>query len=222
MGEPVPSGASFPLSAETSALRLPITVRHELAELQVRLLLDTGANATTLGSSALEALGLEPTLDAPRHRFMTPAGPMLMRPVRLDVLEVGDIRFRDVAVFLCHHCGTGADGILGANILDRVSITIDRRAGVLRLEPYDTATSTADVDPFVTHELVARPEGRMIVSKNTADIGMADLILRLTCSEDSVQLAIGALEAGAVVETRVPDDLPCREFGISIIDGTWS
>ena len=99
---------------------------------QARLLLDTGADRTTIAPRILRALGLAPRSSTTLRGV---AGQAMVGVYEIASLEVGAVRVSRLTV-LGHDTGEAAiDGLLGRDFLDHFKVTIDNAAGRVTLSP---------------------------------------------------------------------------------------
>jgi hypothetical protein len=101
----------------------------------VQLLLDTGADRTTISPAALIGLGVT-YRDAPRIEIRGVTGSTSAYLVSLESLEVGGARVGPLRVS-AHDAqiGPGAQGLLGRDFLNHFRVTIDNARGVVLLAP---------------------------------------------------------------------------------------
>jgi len=102
------------------------------------LLLDTGSQHTILTPEAAKRAGLIASTDTPTRAMYVTGGQRVDVPfVRLKVIEIGGAALDDVEVGIYPVApqSPAIDGFLGANILDRFTVTVDSARKQLRLEP---------------------------------------------------------------------------------------
>lgn len=102
------------------------------------LLLDTGSQYTILTPDAAKRVGLVVSSDTPLKRLYVVGGQRVEVPfLRLRVIEIGGAALEnvEVGVYPVAPQAPAIDGFLGANILDRFSVSVDSAAKQLRLEP---------------------------------------------------------------------------------------
>ncbi len=135
-GAPVPAapntlrGARIPFVPGS-----PILVTMKVNGLRtIRLMLDTGADATLIHPSALAAAGVDPSVGRP-YRLQGVTGVGDGRQVMLESLEVGDARVAPMAVIAYYIQLREGDGLLGRDFLDRFRVTVDGDARVVTLTP---------------------------------------------------------------------------------------
>jgi predicted aspartyl protease len=98
------------------------------------LLLDTGASVTVVNPRVLAALGVS-MRGAQRASLQGVTGKTEVLTVRVDSIEVGGASVGPLHV-VSHDTGIAeGDGLLGRDFLDRFTVSIDNRAGVLTLTP---------------------------------------------------------------------------------------
>jgi predicted aspartyl protease len=98
------------------------------------LLLDTGASVTVVNPRVLAALGVS-MRGAHRASLQGVTGKAEVLTVRVESIEVGGATVGPLHV-VSHDTGIGeGDGLLGRDFLDRFTVSIDNRAGLLTLTP---------------------------------------------------------------------------------------
>jgi hypothetical protein len=115
----------------------PIVVSARLNGVAVALLLDTGADRTMLSPAAVERAGygrmIVPQGDGIRILGVT--GSSIAQVVTVPLLDVAGTRLGPLSL-LVHDIGLGvADGLLGRDVLDAFTVTIDTAAGRATLTP---------------------------------------------------------------------------------------
>jgi hypothetical protein len=113
----------------------PILVTMKVNGLRtIRLMLDTGADATLIHPTALAAAGVDPSVGRP-YRLEGVTGVGDGRQVMLESLEVGDARVAPMAVIAYSIQLREGDGLLGRDFLDRFRVTVDGDARIVTLTP---------------------------------------------------------------------------------------
>lgn len=97
------------------------------------LMLDTGAQVTVINPQALAALGVS-MRNAQRSTLHGVTGSADTMTVSLDSIDVGGAQAGPLQV-VSHDSGSGGDGLLGRDFLDRFTVNIDNAAGVVTLTP---------------------------------------------------------------------------------------
>lgn len=115
----------------------PIVVNAHLNGVPVLLLLDTGADRTLLSPAAVERAGYGPTVvsGATSVRILGVTGSAMASVVTVPLLDVAGARLGPLSL-LVHDAGLGGlDGLLGRDVLDAFTVTIDTAAGRATLTP---------------------------------------------------------------------------------------
>jgi predicted aspartyl protease len=131
---PQSSAASPGLSRIPFTPGRPIMVKARINDSGVAdLMLDTGAQVTIINPRVLAALGVG-MRDAQRSTLRGVTGSAEAFAVSLDSLEVAGARVAPLTI-VSHDVGFDGDGLLGRDFLDRFTVNIDNRAGIVTLTP---------------------------------------------------------------------------------------
>ena len=115
----------------------PIIVSAQLNGVPMALLLDTGADRTLVSPAAAARAGYERTIvpGGSSVRILGVTGSVVAAQVIVPVLDIAGARFGPLWLIV-HDAGLrGADGLLGRDILDAFTVTIDSAAGRATLTP---------------------------------------------------------------------------------------
>ena len=115
----------------------PIVVPARLNGTAVTLLLDTGADRTMLSPAAVERAGYARMVvgGATSVRILGVTGSAVASVVTVPLLDVAGARIGPLSL-LVHDAGlSGLDGLLGRDVLDAFTVTIDAAAGRATLTP---------------------------------------------------------------------------------------
>lgn len=148
--EPYRSGARFvpvspmappPLAPSGSVTRVPFTPGSPIVVSAtingsgpVTLILDTGADRTMLTPLALWRLGIS-TTDAPRALVKGVTGTAQGVLVPVTSVQVGEARAGPLLIIAHDADLKQAEGLLGRDFLERFTVTIDAKEGVVTLAP---------------------------------------------------------------------------------------
>ncbi len=123
-----PSGAVVPYSGG------PLVVDASLNGVPLRLLVDTGAERTLISPAALARAGVDPAAGPPvQIRGVT--GDATATLVAVARLDVAGARVGPLAVIAHALRGEGVDGLLGRDVLDAFTVTVDAAAHRATLVP---------------------------------------------------------------------------------------
>jgi uncharacterized protein YceK len=126
---------SVPIQIIENIILVPVTLNRSHG---ATFLLDTGAQFTVLTPELAGRIGLVVPADAPTKAVPVVGGQHITIPfVRLPLIELGSGRVEDVEVGVYEVAPESPliDGLLGVDILGRFTMTVDRAARQLRLDP---------------------------------------------------------------------------------------
>jgi len=144
-----PAAQDAPPVKKAAAVTLPfelVASNHMVVSAKInekgpfRLIFDSGAPVSLLGNKAAEESGTV-ARNAPKSFLMAMRG-----EAKIQELEVGDLRARDIPVIVLDHptlkalggfLGKPLDGIIGFTFFARYRTTIDYQAKLMTLEPVD-------------------------------------------------------------------------------------
>jgi hypothetical protein len=106
---------------------VPVTIVHGREEVNIRLLMDTGATRTTVHTEVADRLYIN-LLGAKKAKAEVAGGSIIEAKIfKMDSLKVGPHTFPKQDIFIVAHEGSAAsfDGLLGMDVLGGVSYRID-------------------------------------------------------------------------------------------------
>ena len=135
LGRPVET----PVVIRDQQILVPVVLMHGGRHIQVRLLLDTGATTTVLYQDAARAVGLQG--GRKREARMVDGQRIEATEITLAALRLGPFRFSDITTAIIEHRDQkiAYQGLLGMNILQQVSYTVDMKRQSVRWHPHDSA-----------------------------------------------------------------------------------
>jgi predicted aspartyl protease len=112
----------------------PIIVSASLNGVPVRLLLDTGADRTLISPAAAARAGLGEPVGAP-VQIVGVGGRVTAGEITVPMLDIGGTRFGNFVVIVHDTPLAHADGLLGRDILDSFTLTVDAAHGRVLIVP---------------------------------------------------------------------------------------
>jgi hypothetical protein len=115
---PAPGGVEIPYTGG------PLVVAAMLNGAALRLIVDTGADRTLISPAAMARAGLDPSAGTPvQIRGVTGEAPATL--VSIPHLDLAGTRVGPVAVIVHALAADGVDGLLGRDVLDAFTVTVD-------------------------------------------------------------------------------------------------
>lgn len=136
-------GVITPAAPSTSSITVefvpgePIVISARLNGVPVALLLDTGADRTLLSPAAVERAGYGRMIvpGGAAVRILGVTGSAMASIVTVPLLDVAGARIGPLSLIV-HDAGLGSlDGLLGRDVLDAFTVTIDTAGGRATLTP---------------------------------------------------------------------------------------
>lgn len=129
--EPRPAGGGTEIPYTSGA---PIVTSVRLNGVPMTLILDTGADRTIVSPDAMARAGFDGE-QSRQVNIIGVAGSAAAREVTVPLLDLAGLRVGPIAVIV-HDVGfQGVDGLLGRDVLDYFTLTIDTSAGRAVLTP---------------------------------------------------------------------------------------
>lgn len=214
----------LPYEGEGRNLAIPVVFEHRGVEVEVMMMLDTGATYTTLPEDVLAELGLYEQSDDPVLRLHTANGERDAHILGMEHVWLGDLRLDHVAIATCNPCRSKETvGLLGLNVAGGFNVTIDADRREVTFTRRDNHDRKLDAKPWI--DLDARfsrfPGGRVEVEvdvSNGNDKDLAGISAQVRCGELRWTIDLGGLPAGGenTVRRKLPRHESCEAYEISL------
>jgi hypothetical protein len=133
-GRPPSAGATVESAVIPFKPGDPIRAAARVNGVPLTLMVDTGADRTVISPAALGRAGLATDSGRPVH-IMGVTGGATAREVIVQRLDLAGVQVGPLAV-IAHDVGVGGvDGLLGRDVLDRFTLTVDSASGQAILAP---------------------------------------------------------------------------------------
>lgn len=220
---------ALPYEGDGRRLSVPVVFHHLGRDLEVQMMLDTGATYTTLPHAILEQLGIRVGDDAPTLELHTANGVRTAQLALVDEVWLGDLDMNGVAIATCDACASGDTvGLLGLNVSGgfNLNINADRHEVVFsRRLDHDRVL---DIRPFskLTAGFTRFPGGRVEVEvtfNNLAERPIAQATALVSCDAGTWQIPLRDTGSGAVNVQRLklPSHPKCDGYQIRLRDTAW-
>ena len=122
---------ALPFEGQGRSMTIPVVFRHGNRELEVQMMLDTGATYTTLPRQLLEDLDVSPASYAPSLTLHTANGTREADIHLVDQIWLGDLSLENIAITECETCEyDDSVGLLGLNITGATTSTSTPTSGL--------------------------------------------------------------------------------------------
>jgi hypothetical protein len=214
----------LPYEGEGRNLAIPVVFAHGDRELEVMMMLDTGATYTTLPGDVLAELGLTVGPDDPVLRLHTANGEADASIVSVDTVWLGDLPLEGVAIAQCEPCRSNDTvGLLGLNVAGGFNVAIDADRHEVTFTRREVHDRKLDAKPWI--DLDARfaryPGGRVEVRIdlfNRKPQDLAAVTAQVRCGERRWTVDLGAVAAdeGVQLDRKLPRHPACEAYEISL------
>jgi clan AA aspartic protease (TIGR02281 family) len=221
---------ALPYEGQGRSLSVPVSWGHGDRELEIDMMLDTGATYSTLSTAGLARLGIFPSDADPVIELHTANGERKAQVVLVDRVWLGDLEVHGVAVATCDDCAMtdSTGGLLGLNVTGGFNLSIDgdRREVVFTRRP--NFDRQLDVKPFI--DLSARftlvPGGRVEVDvhlANDAPRAIQEAVAAVRCEDKQWTVPFPSIQGGVEMDVnrRLPAHTPCDQYEISLHRAVW-
>jgi clan AA aspartic protease (TIGR02281 family) len=214
----------LPYEGEGRNLAIPVVFEHDGREVEVMMMLDTGATYTTLSDDVLAQLGLTPSERDPVIRLHTANGEREANILAVDAVWLGDLRLDGVALATCNQCSSRETaGLLGLNVASGFNVAIDADRHEVTFSRRANHDRKLDIKPWL--DLDARfaryPGGRVEVeidALNTGDTPIRTAAAVVRCGERRWSVDLGALppDEPVAVRRKLPSHPACEAYEIAL------
>lgn len=220
---------ALPYEGEGRRLAIPVLFEHGGKELELQMMLDTGATYTTLARKQLRELGVPIPTDAPTIELHTANGTRTSEVVLVDAVWLGDLETGGVAVAVCDECeGDGTVGLLGLNVSGGFNLHIDADHREVVFGRRATFDRKLDVKPFVDLDasFTRFPGGRVEVAVTLGNLAARPIdrfVASIRCGEGqwSVQLEDVAPAETVSERRKLPRHEACEQYEIGVLSARW-
>ncbi len=214
----------LPYEGEGRNLAIPVVFEHDGREVEVMMMLDTGATYTTLSDDVLAQLGLTPSDRDPVIRLHTANGEREANILGVDAVWLGDLRLDGVALATCNQCSSRETaGLLGLNVASGFNVAIDADRREVTFSRRANHDRKLDIKPWL--DLDARfaryPGGRVEVeidALNTGETPISSASAAVRCGDRRWSVDLGPLPPGEPVAVRrkLPAHTSCEAYEIGL------
>ncbi len=214
----------LPYEGEGRNLAIPVVFEHDGREVEVMMMLDTGATYTTLPTAILADLGREPGPGDPTLTLHTANGEREARVVGIEHVWLGDLRLDEVAVATCDVCRShDTVGLLGLNVAGGFNVAIDADRREVTFTRRDAHDRKLDAKPWIdlSGRFARYPGGRVEVTIaliNHKDRPLSAVSAQIRCEDRRWTVDLGAVDAGEerTVIRKLPRHEPCEAYVIAL------
>jgi hypothetical protein len=220
---------ALPFEGQGRSMTIPVVFRHGNRELEVQMMLDTGATYTTLPRQLLNDLNVSSSSATPALTLHTANGTREADIHLVDQIWLGDLSLENIAVTECETCEyDDSVGLLGLNITGGYNLNIDADQRIVTLAERPSFSRHLDIKPFV--KLNARFRelrgGRVEVDAsvhNPTGLYVTEVVAAVQCAGETWTVPIGPIEPDdKVMERRLlPEHMDCEQYIISMHSARW-
>ena len=220
---------ALPFEGQGRSMTIPVVFRHGDRELEVQMMLDTGATYTTLPRQLLDELNVSGATNTPALTLHTANGTREADIHLVDQIWLGDLSLENIAVTECETCEyDDSVGLLGLNITGGYNLNIDADQRIVTLEERPLFSRHLDIKPFVKLNARFRElrSGRVEVDAsvlNPIDRYVSEVVAAVQCAGETWTVPIGPIEPGdKIIERRLlPTHMDCEQYVISMHSARW-
>lgn len=217
-----PAGQTFPSTA-AGVLVIPVEVHGPTGWLELSMMVDTGAEVSTLTVRGRTTLALD-AAQAPTQRLETANGIVEAPLVRMPPLRLAGAEHTTTTAVLCDTCPDDIDGMIGLNLLASYDMAVDADADTVTLTPRTQASPRRDIAPWLRTTARRQPlrgdPGVRVAVTNNSPWPIAALDLRLTCAIET-PLLFASLRPGEHRALQLNTE-PCDDLSVQVFEGQWN
>lgn len=221
---------ALPYEGEGRNLSIPVVFRHGDREIEVMMMLDTGATYTTLSDAVLAQLGITPSPSDPVIRLHTANGNRDASMLAVDAVWLGDLMLDGVAIATCDQCSSRETaGLLGLNVASAFNMGIDADRHEVTFTRRAQFDRRLDVKPWLdlNASFARYPGGRVEVEVdlgNRGRRGVVDATATVKCGDRRFTVELGSLEPGAstTIRRKLPPHDACPAYEIALDRAAWA
>ncbi|MFT4980029.1 MAG: hypothetical protein ACI8S6_005941 [Myxococcota bacterium] len=223
---PAPATVTF-TSVVPGVLIIPVHVKGASGWQELSMMLDTGAELSTLTTRGREALGLDvPPSEQPMQQLDTANGSISAPLIRFPAIRLAGMTHETTTGLLCADCPGGIDGLIGMNLLAAYDVQLDAAHDAVALTPHRDTSDQRDIEPWVGRRAHRKPlsnlPGVRVVVTNHSPWHLAHLRLQLACAPQANLTFDDLLPSEQrAIQITTPAQEPCTDLRLDTTAARW-